>query len=105
MEYIFYKHGGFNGLLVFYLGTRFQTSLFAKINILPPDLKQDLAEKSGEEKVPSDLLPAWVDTYDKSSKGIFSLPNRLSMTYISRQTQGGEASSTLSIWQEKEGSI
>jgi hypothetical protein len=85
-EYIFYKHGGFNGLLVLHLGTRFQTGLFAKIDMLPPKLKQDLAEKSGEEKIPSDLLSAWVHAYDKSSNGIFFLPNRLSMTDISRQT-------------------
>jgi hypothetical protein len=85
-EYIFYKYGGFNGLLVLHLGTRFQTGLFAKIDILLPKLKQDLAEKSGEEKIPSDLLSAWVHAYDKSSNGIFFLPNRLSMTDISRQT-------------------
>jgi len=36
--------------------------------MLPPNLKQDLAEKSGEEKIPSDLLSAWVHAYDKSSK-------------------------------------
>lgn len=58
IEYIFYKHGGLNRLLVLYLGTRFQTGLFAKINILPSNLKEDLTEKSGEEKIPSGLLSA-----------------------------------------------
>jgi hypothetical protein len=73
IEYMFYKHGDINGLLVLYLGTRNQTHLFPKLNALPKDMIVALARQSGKEKIPSILLPEWVRAYDKS-KGILSSP-------------------------------
>jgi hypothetical protein len=72
-EYIFYMNGGTNGLCVLYLGTRFQTSLFAKIDMLSPELKVELAKQCGRESIPSVVFKAWMEAYDRSPpEGIFS---------------------------------
>jgi hypothetical protein len=73
LEYIFPKYGDINGILVLYLGTRSQNHLFTKINMLPQDLKVVLAKQCGKEKIPSKLLPDWLNSYDKSPKGMFFL--------------------------------
>jgi hypothetical protein len=53
VEHIFYNHGDINGLLVFYLGTKGQTTLFPKARALPIEMMVDLAIQCGKEQINS----------------------------------------------------
>lgn len=65
IEYIFYRHGGINGLLVLHLGSRFQNALFSQIYALPVKLREELATRCGREEI-NPLIQAWIDNFDKS---------------------------------------
>jgi hypothetical protein len=91
LEYIFYKDGDINGLLVLHWGTRSQTGLFPKICALPTDMITKLAKQYKKEIVNPFVLD-WIKDYDRSN------PNRSSMTNVpSRNQTRGRPSSTLSL--------
>ena len=75
IEYIFYKYGDANGLLVLHCGTRSQNALFAKIYTLPKELKRDLAKRCKKEEI-SPFVARWISSDDRS-KSTFFFPQHL----------------------------
>lgn len=65
IEYIFYENGDINGLLVFHLGTKDQTTLFSKTLALPRERIAELAKMCKKEKINS-VVPGWIDSYDRT---------------------------------------
>jgi hypothetical protein len=72
LEYIFYKDGGINGLLVFHLGTKGQTTLFTKTLALPRERIVELAKMCKKEQINA-LIEKWIGKYKmtKSTTAFF----------------------------------
>jgi hypothetical protein len=72
IESILNKHGGINGLLVFHLGVKDQTTLFTTVDALPTEMKEDLAKQCGKEKI-NMYVAQWISSYDTSKSTIVFL--------------------------------
>jgi hypothetical protein len=91
LERAFFEHGGINGVLVLYLGTRNLNALFGQICALPVQLREELAARCGDEKL-SLVVQAWINSHDqlKSKVQLLDGLNRTDFCIDEYQYQLGE---------------
>jgi hypothetical protein len=76
IECILYEHGDINGLLVFHLGTKSQTTLFPKTYALPREMIVGLAKQCKKEVI-NKVIPGWITRYDRTKSTIaFFVPQQ-----------------------------